>query len=197
MGAHGSNRFPHPPALCLPALGRGRRAQARRPADELSRQRAAARRGGARPPVQRPRRRIRRQPRDASRKGAALAVGARTRPQEAPPDVDYLFAPLKHARLDYMAQKAVEMGARALRPVLTRHTQVARVNLDRLRGKRDRGLRTMRRDLDSGDRAGRAARRSAPALAGRAAAGVLRRGGGGGEPARRARRARGGGASAC
>ena len=54
-------------------------------------------------------------------------------PQEAPPDVDYLFAPLKHARLDYMAQKAVEMGARRLRPVITRHTQVARVNLERLR----------------------------------------------------------------
>jgi 16S rRNA (uracil1498-N3)-methyltransferase len=68
-----------------------------------------------------------------SRKGASLVVGARTRPQEAAPDVEYLFAPLKHARLDYMAQKAVEMGARALRPVLTRHTQVARVNLDRLR----------------------------------------------------------------
>src|SRR6185437_8902914 len=68
-----------------------------------------------------------------SRKGASLVVGARTRPQEAPPDVEYLFAPLKHARLDYMAQKAVEMGARSLRPVLTRHTQVARVNLDRLR----------------------------------------------------------------
>jgi 16S rRNA (uracil1498-N3)-methyltransferase len=67
------------------------------------------------------------------RKAALLVVGARTRPQEAPPDVEYLFAPLKHARLDYMAQKAVEMGARSLRPVLTRHTQVARVNLDRLR----------------------------------------------------------------
>ena len=49
-----------------------------------------------------------------SRKGASLIVGRRTRPQEAPPDVDYLFAPLKHARLDYMAQKAVEMGARRL-----------------------------------------------------------------------------------
>ena len=57
----------------------------------------------------------------------------RTRPQEAPPDVDYLFAPLKHARLDYMAQKAIEMGVRRLRPVLTRRTQVARVNLERLR----------------------------------------------------------------
>src|ERR1700722_19338038 len=69
----------------------------------------------------------------SSRKAASLIVGARTRAQEAPPDIDYLFAPLKHARLDYMAQKAVEMGARRLRPVITRHTQVARVNLDRLR----------------------------------------------------------------
>jgi len=69
----------------------------------------------------------------ASRKGASLVAGARTRPQEAPPDVDYLFAPLKHARLDYMAQKAVERGARSLRPVVTRHTQVTRLNLDRLR----------------------------------------------------------------
>jgi 16S rRNA (uracil1498-N3)-methyltransferase len=68
-----------------------------------------------------------------SRKAAALAVGAQSRPQETPPDIDYLFAPLKHARLDYMAQKAVEMGARRLRPVTTRHTQVARVNLERLR----------------------------------------------------------------
>ena len=69
----------------------------------------------------------------SARKAASLAVGARTRAQEAPPDVDYLFAPLKHARLDYMAQKAIEMGARRLRPIITRHTQVARVNLERLR----------------------------------------------------------------
>ena len=69
----------------------------------------------------------------ATSRSASLIVGAQTRPQEAPPDVDYLFAPLKHARLDYMAQKAVEMGARRLKPVITRHTQVARVNLERLR----------------------------------------------------------------
>src|SRR3984957_7980674 len=67
-----------------------------------------------------------------NRKRAALVVGERIRPQEFPPDVDYLFAPLKHARLDYMAQKAVEMGARSLRPLITRHTQVSRVNLERL-----------------------------------------------------------------
>jgi 16S rRNA (uracil1498-N3)-methyltransferase len=45
----------------------------------------------------------------------------------------YLFAPLKAARLDYMVQKAVEMGVSRLQPVLTRHTQVARVNTQRMR----------------------------------------------------------------
>ena len=69
----------------------------------------------------------------ATRRGATLAVGRCLRPQEFAPDLDYLFAPLKHARLDYMAQKAVEMGARRLRPVMTRRTQASRVNLDRLR----------------------------------------------------------------
>jgi 16S rRNA (uracil1498-N3)-methyltransferase len=68
-----------------------------------------------------------------SRKIASLRIGARTRPQELAPDVEYLFAPLKHARLDYMAQKAVEMGVRRLSPVITRRTQAARVNLERLR----------------------------------------------------------------
>ena len=68
----------------------------------------------------------------SGRKNVALAVGQQTRRQEPPPDVDFLFAPLKHARLDYLAQKAVEMGARRLRPVVTRRTQVARLNLDRL-----------------------------------------------------------------
>jgi len=68
-----------------------------------------------------------------ARKGASLAVGERTRPQEAAPDVDLLFAPLKHVRLDYLAQKAVEMGARRLVPVMTRRTLVARLNLERLK----------------------------------------------------------------
>jgi 16S rRNA (uracil1498-N3)-methyltransferase len=68
-----------------------------------------------------------------SRKTAALIVGARLRGQEQGPDLDYIFAPLKHARLDYVAQKAVEMGVRRLRPVMTRRTQAGRVNLERLR----------------------------------------------------------------
>lgn len=66
------------------------------------------------------------------RKRASLTLRERLRPQEQAPDIDYLFAPLKHARLDYMAQKAVEMGARRLRPVITRRTQATRVNLERL-----------------------------------------------------------------
>ena len=53
--------------------------------------------------------------------------------QTAAGDLHYLFAPLKHARLDYMVQKAVEMGASRLQPVITRHTQAERVNLERMR----------------------------------------------------------------
>ena len=56
-----------------------------------------------------------------------------TRPQTEPQDLHYLFAPLKHERLDYMVQKAVEMGVSRLQPVLTHHTQVKRVNVERMR----------------------------------------------------------------
>ncbi len=69
----------------------------------------------------------------AARKRMALRVTERTRPQTAAGDLHYLFAPLKHARLDYMVQKAVEMGASRLLPVLTRRTQAARVNGERMR----------------------------------------------------------------
>ena len=48
-------------------------------------------------------------------------------------DIDYLFAPLKSARLDYMVQKATEMGVARLRPVLSDYTNVARVNTARMR----------------------------------------------------------------
>jgi len=60
-------------------------------------------------------------------------LGERLRAQPAAADLHFLFAPLKHARLDYLVQKAVEMGVSRLQPVLTRHTQVARVNLERMR----------------------------------------------------------------
>ncbi|SDR38155.1 16S rRNA (uracil1498-N3)-methyltransferase [Rhizobiales bacterium GAS113] len=67
------------------------------------------------------------------RRGAMLEPLERARPQTPPGEIDLLFAPLKHARLDYMVQKSVEMGASRLAPVITRHTQVARVNLERMR----------------------------------------------------------------
>ena len=50
----------------------------------------------------------------------------------SPPDIDYIFAPLKHARLDYVVQKATELGARRLRPVITQRTIAERVNLERM-----------------------------------------------------------------
>ena len=67
------------------------------------------------------------------RRSATLRVEVRTREQTAPSDLHYLFAPLKTARLDYMTQKAVEMGASLLQPMLTRHGQVTRVNTQRMR----------------------------------------------------------------
>ncbi len=63
----------------------------------------------------------------------SLTIEVRTRPQDRLPDLACVFAPLKHARLDYMVQKAVEMGASSLQPVLTRFTQVSRVNGERMR----------------------------------------------------------------
>jgi 16S rRNA (uracil1498-N3)-methyltransferase len=68
-----------------------------------------------------------------SRKAVDLVVEEPTRVQPPAPDLLYLFAPLKHARLDYMVQKAVEMGVGRMRPVITRHTQASRVNLERMR----------------------------------------------------------------
>jgi len=70
---------------------------------------------------------------DGGKRSAALDVGEQTRPQMPPLDLHYLFAPLKHARLDYMVQKAVEMGASRLQPVLMQHSQVGRINLERMR----------------------------------------------------------------
>ena len=67
------------------------------------------------------------------RRDAALAVERQTRVQAGGPDLHYLFAPLKRTRLDYMVQKATELGVARLVPVLTRHTVAERVNLDRMR----------------------------------------------------------------
>lgn len=70
---------------------------------------------------------------EARKRPDLLTIRQRIRPQDRLADIAYVFAPLKHARLDYMVQKAVEMGASKLAPVITRHTQVSRVNGERMR----------------------------------------------------------------
>jgi 16S rRNA (uracil1498-N3)-methyltransferase len=67
------------------------------------------------------------------KKTLSADVGAQTREQPLARDLHFLFAPLKHARLDYLVQKAVEMGVSRIQPVITRHTHVARINLARMR----------------------------------------------------------------
>jgi 16S rRNA (uracil1498-N3)-methyltransferase len=67
------------------------------------------------------------------KRGAALEISDQTRAQTAPSDLHWVFAPLKHARLDYTVQKAVEMGVSRLQPITTRHSQVTRVNGERMR----------------------------------------------------------------
>ena len=68
-----------------------------------------------------------------AKKGASLRCERLVLAVRPPPDIDYCFAPLKHARLDYMVQKATELGARRLRPVITQRTIAERVNLERMR----------------------------------------------------------------
>lgn len=67
------------------------------------------------------------------RRDVQLAIETQTRGQTGGPDLHYLFAPIKRARLDYMVQKATELGVSRLLPVITRRTVAERVNLDRMR----------------------------------------------------------------
>lgn len=67
-----------------------------------------------------------------ARKKVLLEAQAQLRTQTAVPDLVYCFAPLKQGRLDYLVQKAVEMGAGVLQPVITQHCQVSRIGIDRL-----------------------------------------------------------------
>jgi 16S rRNA (uracil1498-N3)-methyltransferase len=67
------------------------------------------------------------------KKAAAAQVTECTRPQRPDPDVWLCFAPIKRARIDYIAEKATELGVAVLQPVITQHTAVERVNVERLR----------------------------------------------------------------
>jgi 16S rRNA (uracil1498-N3)-methyltransferase len=70
---------------------------------------------------------------DVSKKAVSIRCERLVSAALPPPDIDYLFAPLKHARLDYMVQKATELGVRRLRPVMTQRTIAERVNLGRMK----------------------------------------------------------------
>ena len=69
---------------------------------------------------------------EIGKKRAQATPVERTRKQTSGPDLHLLFAPLKRARIDYLAQKATEMGSALLQPVVTRRTQAERVKTSRL-----------------------------------------------------------------
>ena len=69
----------------------------------------------------------------AGRKRGLLVCRDRTAPQRDPPDLWLLFAPIKKARTDFIVEKATELGAARICPVLTDRTNAERVRTDRLR----------------------------------------------------------------
>ena len=67
------------------------------------------------------------------KRAAHLRAERQLRAQQTESDLWLVFAPIKRARIDYLIEKATELGASALVPVITRHTHVERLNLERLR----------------------------------------------------------------
>lgn len=85
---------------------------------------------------------------EAGRRRAVLTVETQTRHQAATPDLDLCFAPVKKARTDFIVEKATELGARRIRPVMTRRTNAERVRTDRLQAlAREAAEQTERLDL--------------------------------------------------
>ena len=68
-----------------------------------------------------------------SKKNLTLNAVRRLRPQTPEPGPVLMFAPIKKHRMDFLIEKAVELGASVLFPVITRHTQQGKLNMDRLR----------------------------------------------------------------
>src|SRR5690554_6859223 len=69
---------------------------------------------------------------EAGRKAGTLTCTERLRPQQMPPDLWLIFAPIKKARTDFIVEKAAEMGARRILPVQTEFTNSERIRQDRL-----------------------------------------------------------------
>lgn len=68
----------------------------------------------------------------ATKRAVGLTLTGQLRTQQPEPDLWLAFAPVKRARIDFIAQKATELGASRLLPVMTQYTNVSRVNRDRL-----------------------------------------------------------------
>ena len=66
------------------------------------------------------------------KRAAALALIMQERPQTQPPDLDLIVAVVKRARLETIAEKAAELGARRVLPVTTSRTNAGRANIARL-----------------------------------------------------------------
>ncbi len=62
----------------------------------------------------------------------AIRIETLRRAPEPEPDLWLVFAPIKRARIDFLAEKATELGCSVLQPVMTRRTAVTRVNCERL-----------------------------------------------------------------
>jgi len=69
---------------------------------------------------------------EVRKRGGALSADERTRQIQLPPDLWLLFAPIKKARTDFIVEKAAEMGAARILPVMTDHTNSERIRRDRL-----------------------------------------------------------------
>ena len=70
---------------------------------------------------------------EVGKKRMSLGVARQTRPLEAVPDLALAFAPIKKGRVDWLVEKAVELGVARLQPVITQRTVVDKLNLERMR----------------------------------------------------------------
>lgn len=70
---------------------------------------------------------------DIQKRAVTLQIKDQISLQKAEPDIWLVFAPIKKTRIDFIAQKATELGASRLMPMFTRRTIAERVNVDRLR----------------------------------------------------------------
>ena len=80
---------------------------------------------------------------EAGKRGGVLVCDAQTRNLQMPPDLWLMFAPIKKARTDFIVEKAAEMGAARIVPVMTEFTNAGRVQRERLQAHAVEGGRAM------------------------------------------------------